>query len=203
MSRQQMPRKGQQPGEHTIDPLQWVERHGDYLYRYALRLVRKPDAAEDLVQETLLVAWRGRDQFAGRAQERSWLTAILKRKVIDWLRKRIRERDRLTFGEADSFTDDMFSKSGKWKKSPKRWNQGAPETESDREEFWETIHACSDKLPLKLRDAFVLWHLEDQSSAEVCQKLKVRPTHLWVILHRARLRMWHCLSKKWYGLETP
>ena len=80
------------PEGRAIDPAGWVDRHADYLYRYALRTVRRPEAAEDLVQETLLAAWKGRAEYRGGAAERSWLTAILKRKAVDWLRRAVRER---------------------------------------------------------------------------------------------------------------
>ena len=62
----------------AVDAGHWVERHGDYLYRFAAAAVRHRQAAEDLVQETLLAAWQGRGGFAGEASERTWLTAILK-----------------------------------------------------------------------------------------------------------------------------
>ena len=86
-----------------LAPDAWVDRHGGYLYRYALGRVRRQEVAEELVQETLLAAWRGRAGFAGRSSERSWLTAILKRKVIDWLRATVRERDRVGDAQADDF----------------------------------------------------------------------------------------------------
>ena len=66
-----------------IDPHRWVDEHGDCLYRYALVRVRTPEVAEDLVQETLLVAVRSQDKFAGRSSERSWLVGILKNKKDD------------------------------------------------------------------------------------------------------------------------
>ena len=69
------------------DPLRWVDEHGDCLYRYALVRVRTPEVAEDLVQETLLVAVRSQDKFAGRSSQRSWLVGILKNKIVDHYRK--------------------------------------------------------------------------------------------------------------------
>jgi RNA polymerase sigma factor (sigma-70 family) len=65
----------------------WVDDHGECLYRYALVRVRKPEVAEDLVQETFLATVRGYEKFGGRSSERSWLVGILKNKIVDHFRK--------------------------------------------------------------------------------------------------------------------
>ena len=187
--------------ERDIDPQRWVDRHGDYLYSYALRTVRRAEAAEDLVQETLLAAWRGRAGFVGRAKERTWLTAILKRRVIDWLRRTVRERSQ-SGGESDGRAVDPFDKRGMWRAAPKRWKSDAPDSDADREEFWAVIRRCSDKLSPRLRDAFVLWHLDERAGEDVCREIGINPSNLWVMLYRARLGMWQCLSKHWYGQES-
>src|SRR5438874_11824330 len=69
----------------------WVNDHGECLYRYALVRVRKPEVAEDLVQETFLAAVRGYEKFGGRSSERTWLVGILKNKIVDHIRKFVRE----------------------------------------------------------------------------------------------------------------
>lgn len=178
-----------------LDPHGWVDRHGDYLYRYAVAKVGR-GAAEDLVQETLLAAWRARANYGGRASERSWLTAILKRKVIDWLRATIRARK----DEDDRWADAQFA-GGKWKSGPTEWATGAPDTAAEREEFWGVVAGCADKLPARLRAVFVLRHLDERPTDEVSRAAGVKPNNLWVMLHRARLRMWRCLTRHWYGLD--
>ena len=190
------------PPEPAVDCQLWVDRHGDYLYRYALRSVRRSEVAEDLVQETLLAAWKGRAGFEGRSNERSWLTAILKRKVIDWLRATVRERARMGESQGDDFEDGLFDDTGHWRAKPKEWATAAPDADATRAEFWEVVQSCSGKLPARLRDVFVLRHLEEADAAEICQAVAITPSNLWVMLHRARLRMWQCLSKNWYGLDA-
>ena len=61
----------------------WVDDHGECLYRYALVRVRKPEVAEDLMQETFLSAVRGYEKFGDRSSEWSWLVGILKNKIVD------------------------------------------------------------------------------------------------------------------------
>jgi RNA polymerase sigma-70 factor (ECF subfamily) len=181
-----------------LDPRGWLDRHGDSLYRFALGRVRTGSVAEDLVQETLLAAWQGRDGFAGAASERSWLTAILKRKIIDWVRRQARERTFSAPGpDADPESFDPFDRSGHWKRTPKDW--GDPAGHLNRDEFWMTLHACLDKLPPRLHEVFVLRYLDEQSGEDVCKDLGLTPTNLWTMLHRARLRMSWCLSENWFG----
>jgi DNA-directed RNA polymerase specialized sigma24 family protein len=72
---------------HNAAPLapdRWLDEHGDMLFRFAKARVGRSDVAEDLVQETLLAALRGQQQFRGEADERTWLLAILKRKVVEF-----------------------------------------------------------------------------------------------------------------------
>ncbi len=184
-------------------PETWVAAHGDYLYRFALGKVRSPDVAEEMVQETLLAAWRGRAGFAGNSSERSWLTAILKRKVIDWVRRRVRDRaTALPDAEPDAAAADPFDKWGHWKKPPGDWNQADPAAAMYRDEFWATLHGCLGKLPSRLHDVFVLRYLDETSGPEVCQELGLTPTNLWAMLHRARLRMSQCLTANWFQ-QTP
>ncbi len=49
------------------DPQDWVEQHGDYLFRIALLRVRNDVVAEDIVQETLLAALQARGRFEGQS----------------------------------------------------------------------------------------------------------------------------------------
>src|SRR5205085_12346938 len=69
------------------EPSEWVDAHGNYLYRYALVRLRDTALAEDVVQETLLAALQSRHAYAGRSAERTWLTGILKHKLVDHFRK--------------------------------------------------------------------------------------------------------------------
>jgi RNA polymerase sigma-70 factor (ECF subfamily) len=59
-------------------------RHELQLHCY--RIVGSTQDAEDLVQETLLAAWRGLDEFTERASIRTWLYRIATNRCIDWLR---------------------------------------------------------------------------------------------------------------------
>jgi RNA polymerase sigma-70 factor (TIGR02943 family) len=181
-----------------LHPERWVERYGQILYRFALKKVRRTDVAEDLVQETLLAAWRNRDTFLGAAREEVWLVGILKRKIIDWLRASIRERQTQNALDLPESYKRFFNSHGFWTACPASYK-------SDdllvSEEFWEALRFCSDQLPGRLRDVFVLWQLEELSTPVVCEQVGIQPANLWVILHRARHRLWECLTEQGFGFQ--
>ena len=184
-----------------LDPEKWVDAHGDYLYRFALARVRNPETAEELVQEALLAALTARHSFRGRSTERSWLTAILKRKAIDWLRAEVRKRVRHE-PLPDKWADGQFTRGGKWKKKPDEWSADDPGREMTRDDFRDALATCLDRLPARLRQAFVLRHVDEQAADDVCEAVGASSANLWVMLHRARLRLWRCLSVNWFG-EDP
>jgi len=71
---------------------EFVARQADYIYTYVRRrLMPRPDAADDLVQEVFLAAWQGLDRFRGQASLRQWLLGIARHKIEDYYRKRVRE----------------------------------------------------------------------------------------------------------------
>ena len=71
-----------------------------------------------------------------------------------------------------------------------------------RDDFRDTLATCLDRLPARLRQAFVLRHVDEQAADDVCEAVGASSANLWVMLHRARLRLWRCLTVNWYG-EDP
>src|SRR4030042_1247008 len=120
------------------DPATWLDQHGDSLYRFALLRVRNPTSAEDLVQETLLAAWRAKDSFAGQATERTWLIAILKNKLIDHFRRTSRETPLPDMAETDDAIDALFMEhNDHWLRPPSAW--ASPDDALEQTEFWGVL----------------------------------------------------------------
>ncbi len=182
----------------TLDPTTWVDVYGDYLFRFALARVRNPEVAEELVQETLLAALTARHSFRGTCSERSWLTSIMKRKAIDWLRAEVRKRVKRD-PDPDRWIDAQFTRSGKWKVKPDEWSDEDPGQSLTRHDFRNVLTGCLDRLPTRLRQAFILRHVDEQATEEICTAVGASETNLWVMLHRARHRLWRCLNRNWFG----
>ena len=76
--------------DKSLHPAAWIDKYGDYLYRYTFSRLRDGDAAEEVVQETFVAALRHVNQYEAKGSERAWLLGILKRKIIDLIRARNR-----------------------------------------------------------------------------------------------------------------
>lgn len=182
---------------HRPDPAAWVDAHGDVLYRYAMARVRRPEIAEDLVQETFLSALKASERFEGRSTERTWLTGILRHKILDYYRSRSRGLPETDGTSHEDWLADLFDERGNWLKPPDP-RAIQPESLLEREEFWSVFEGCLDRLNVRAREAFVRRVVDDQEIEEICNALTVTATNLYVILFRARTQMRHCLTLKWF-----
>jgi RNA polymerase sigma-70 factor, ECF subfamily len=175
----------------------WLNSHGDYLYRFALARLRDPHQAEDVVQETFLAAVKS-DSFAEQSSQRTWLTGILKHKIIDLMRKRDRETvatDLMT--EPDDNMDEFFDDKGHWADKPQVWDM--PENALEQKQFLTVLQSCLDKIPNKLATLFLMRDVHETDNEDICKELNISPTNAWVMLHRARMGIRKCVEINWIG----
>jgi RNA polymerase sigma-70 factor (TIGR02943 family) len=191
----QFPGEERQVGRRLAPPGEWVGRYGDALYRYALSRLHRSHEAEEVVQETFLTALAVRDQFAGRSDPLSWLMGILRNKIAGRLRATARQGTRAEVDDLDAW----FDSSGHWRKPTVRWTD--PAELAERQDFWRVVRDCLAKLPTGMAEAFTLRTLDDCDPAEVCQTLAISSANLWVLLHRARLRLVRCLQIHWFDAK--
>jgi RNA polymerase sigma-70 factor (ECF subfamily) len=171
--------------------------HSDFLYNYAITRVNDESLAEDLVQETFVSALKNYQSFKGNSKPSTWLIAILKNKIIDFYRKKVREYHKESLDDLQS-TDDFFDEKGHWKKDnlPGPWKSNSMD-ELDRIEFYEVLQRCLRRLKDIQRIAFVMKHLDDADTEEICKELGITASNYWVIIHRAKLQLRNCLEKNW------
>lgn len=179
-----------------------LEPYRGYLLRYALLQLRDQVAAEDVVQETLLAAIEGSGRFSGRSSVKTWLTGILKHKIIDQLRRQSREQPLLADGEdpersETEAADALFAADGHWRNFPADW--GDPDRSFENKKFWEVFEMCAKLMPAKTARVFTMREVLELSTEEICKELNITTTNCWVMLHRARLSLRECLEMKWFG----
>ena len=175
-----------------------VEALRPYLLRFAALQLRDAAAAEDAVQEALLAALAGQASFASRANLRTWLTGILKHKIVDAIRRQAREPALPEGAEEDlEELDGLFNRQGHWDERPAAW--GDPDGALEQAQFYRALEACLARLPARTAQCFMLREHLGLETAEICKELAITPTNCWVMLYRARMTLRACLQQTWFG----
>lgn len=169
-----------------------------YLHRFALLKLRNDDLARDAVQDTLVAALENRARFAGKSTLKTWLTAILKFKIIDSIRRQAKEPTFSSIAENDGedIEDWLEDESSPFTQTAPVWER--PEAAFEEKEFWRIFEFGLARLPSKTQRVFVMRDVLGHSTEEICKELKITETNCWVILHRARMGMRQYLNENWF-----
>ncbi len=165
----------------------------EQMLKFARLQLRDETVAEDIVQEALLSAVKNIENFQRQSALKTWVFAILKNKIIDYLR----QKDRFVV-ESDLVDDDndnsFFDQHGHWKAeySP----ENLPESAVYSDEFWLVFETCLTHLPAKQSRVFMMREYLDYSAQDICQEVDITSSNLHILLYRARLQLQHCLTHK-------
>ena len=173
--------------------------HRGYLLRVAVLQLRDNDVAEDVVQDTLVAALQGASGFSGRSSLKTWLTGILKHKIVDVIRRKGREPAFASLDEESRLEDldALFDETGHWENPPADW--GNPESALSQQQFMVVMQMCLEKLPPNTARVFMMREVMELEGDEICKELAITSTNLWVILYRARIALRQCLEQNWFA----
>lgn len=173
--------------------------HREILLRYALLHLHNNTAAEDVVQETLLVALQPNQTYRNESALRTWLIGILKNKIAD----HYRSVEKTIFIEDDSEDQNeaidelIFNDKGRWIGVPSAWKQ--PDKALEQNEFFEIFDLCQNNLPEQQARAFMLREMVGFETDEICLDMNISQSACRVNLHRARLGLRECLEQRWFN----
>jgi RNA polymerase sigma-70 factor (TIGR02943 family) len=183
-----------------LNPADWVKQYADYLLNYAYLRVRNRELAEDLMQETFISALKSQHTYNGTASEKTWLTAILKYKIIDHYRSKLSKQSKLTDSIDQDANNDFFNSGDTFhwfeSRKPKDWNTADKILES--REFDTALSRCLEKMPERLSAVFSLKYIAGETTESVCKEFGITSSNYWIIIHRAKLQLRECLEKNWF-----
>ena len=149
-----------------------LEQHRSYLTAYALRRVGGSGLAEDLVQDTFVAALGAAQDFRGDSSLRTWLTGILRHRIVDSYRAP--ERAVESLDEGDEAAPEIAAPDGD------------PAVDFEHARLRETLQRQLLRLPPRAARAFELAELEGRDATEVSRLLGVTPHNVWAMVRRAR-----------------
>jgi RNA polymerase sigma-70 factor (ECF subfamily) len=185
------------PGEEGAFDELVRQQHGT-LIRMAMGYVANREVAEEVVQDTWMVVIESLNRFEGRSSLRTWICGILIHKAKD---RGVREKRHMTFSAFESYDDDhdeavdpsQFQQSGEWAGHwafpPQPWDDRTPETLLLSKQAVDCMQQAIDALPVILKEVLILRDADGVKTKDVCKRLNITETNLYVRLHRARERV--------------
>jgi RNA polymerase sigma-70 factor (ECF subfamily) len=182
------PKKGQ--GKHVIgsgkkrDALfrQPIELFAARVYRVGFHITRNAQDAEDVQQETFLKAWRNFSQFEGRSLLSTWVTKIAHNEALMCLRKR-----RSAFQIPLEDVEDVIERADTSKAGDFYASREGPEAAYLRKELRISLMSAISSLQPIYRVVFILRAVQQLSTRETAQVLRLSPDAVKARMRRARL----------------
>jgi len=157
-----------------------VEKYQKLVYTLALKLLKKPEEAEEMAQDTFIKAFQKLDSYEGKSKFSTWLYSITYNACISELRKR-----RIEFKSLD---DRQISDQDEQK-----MHDYYRETRKEDQEKY--LNLALAKLPEDDQVLVTLYYYENQSMDEISQITGLTVSNIKVKIHRARKRMYVLLHE--------
>jgi RNA polymerase sigma-70 factor (ECF subfamily) len=160
---------------NAADTPMLFETYYDRLCRYIASMIRDPDEAEDLAQETFLRAFQQRDSLRTREAVIGWLYRIATNVCLD----RLRQRARRAPLESETDLDDIPTES----------DTPSPEQTTEQNEMSTCVQQYLADLPDDYRAVVLLQDMHGLTGPEIAELLGVSLATVKIRLHRARKRL--------------
>lgn len=151
--------------------------HLDAMYNFALRLTSDPSDAEDLVQDTIVKAYRFFSSYEKGTNAKAWLFRILKNSYINNYRKQSKQPNQVDYDEVSSFYETIRAD---------RTDTSDLEDKMFRELIDDDISNALEELPEDFRTVVLLCDVEGFTYEEIANMLDVPIGTIRSRLHRGR-----------------
>jgi RNA polymerase sigma-70 factor (ECF subfamily) len=186
---EELVRRSKEDDERAFGEL--VSRYESKVYSLALRMVRNPEDAEDVLQDTFLRAYRGIKSFQGASTFSTWIYRITANSALMRLRKK--QLPTVSIEDQDERETPVNIVD---------WTPG-PVDQLMTKELQQEMDAAIESLPPEFQQVFILRDVEEKSNAEVAEILDLSVAAVKSRLHRARLKVRNRLAGYFNDSEKP
>ncbi len=174
--------------------ISWVNDYSDYLYNWALYKSSNKEVAEDLVQDTFVIATNSFEKFEGKSSPKTWLVSILNNLIYEHYRKKAKHKNKI-----DLDISDLFKENGHWDIGEMPSGDFESESLLDDSNFQKVLADCLSKLPDKWNAVIKLKYMTDQKADEICKDLDITKTNYWQMVHRAKIHLRKCVEQNYFN----
>jgi len=174
-SDEELVQRAQQDDDRAFGNL--VERYETKVYSLAMKMLRNPEDAEDVLQDTFLRAYRGIKSFQGNSTFSTWIYRITANSALMRLRKK--QLPTVSIDDADERETPINIAD---------WSPG-PVEQLLTKETQKAMDEAIEALPPEFKQVFILRDVEELSNAEVAEILDLSVAAVKSRLHRARLKV--------------
>lgn len=175
--------------------VEWVEEYTPDLYSWAFHKTSNAEMAQDLVQDTFVVAVEKINSFQRKSSVKTWLFSILNNKIVDFYRKKSKNH----VSVESNFLSNFFNEDGDWKNESKPHDWDGDEGHLlDNNDFLIILKRCMDALPENWSATVKLKYILQKKGEEICKELGITTSNYWQMIHRAKLQLRACIEKNWF-----
>lgn len=170
-----------------------VDTYSGHIFRLGLKMLKNPQDAEDILQETFIKAYKALPNFEGRSKISTWLFRIATNEALMFLRRK----------KPDSISVEQPVENDE-EQTPLQIVDWCclPEGELMSAEALTFLERSTGELPESLRVVFLLRDIEGLSTRETANVLGLTETAVKTRLSRARLRLRELLTT-YFGQRLP
>jgi len=165
--------------------IELYRKYNQGMYNIAMRFLKNPDNADDIIQESFLSAFKNIYQFKAEVTFGAWLKKIVIHKCLNFLKKK--ELDVITLDESYAFNLE--------KEDDDNW-------EFDNSIVLDDVKTSIDKLPDKYKFVLMLYLIEGYDHEEISEILNISVVASRTQLMRGKIKLRQLLKQKGYGTES-
>ncbi len=181
-------KRAQQDDERAFGEL--VTRYESKVYSLAMKMLRNPEDAEDVLQETFLRAYRGLKSFKGNSTFSTWIYRITANSALMRLRKK--QLPQVSIEDSDERETPIAIAD---------WAPG-PAEQLLNQEMQRVMDEAIESLPHEFRQVFILRDVEEMSNSDVAEILDLSVAAVKSPLHRARLKVRNRLAQYFSEIKS-
>jgi RNA polymerase sigma-70 factor (ECF subfamily) len=146
-------------------------------------------------------ALKAKDNFKGNSSEKTWLTSILKNKIIDEYRKKGKKiddvNDEIIY---QTHFDNADEDNAHWKMDtyPRLWDTSTID-QMNSTEYYKILHQCIQRLSPIHMSILQEKYFEETPSEKICKDFNISKSNYWVTIHRINLNLRKCLEINWFN----